>query len=582
MIRKLVQSLNNENLTIYNDTIEEFQLPIYYLENKNIIQENIKSDLELVSDAKNNSIFQNLFTNVNDFRIENSIINKWGEYYTNDINFLKDMQNLIQNYTPTETFNEELNNIDDILKDVQLDTGFLERYNYIDTENFTEMNDLPIVLQFLTLHNLAGPVLSLIIPIIMCVIPFFLIKLKGLDLSFENYVKFLIETFKYHALGKSISDFNQGTLNQKMFILLSIVFYGWNMYQNVLTCKQFYKNIFKVKQYLLNISKFLSSSIKKIEDINQYCGQSMYNFINANNKVKNIVKYYNNTISKINLDNINITTISKIGEIFHCFYKLYKIESLQNSIRYCIHLNCFTDNISQIKDNIDNKKLNFCKFSKKNHTNFKDAYYIALLNKNNVKNSYSLDKKLLITGPNAAGKTTLLKTTIINILMSQHLGLGCYKSCQLNPYKFIYSYINIPDTSDRDSLFQAEARRCKEILDNFENSSKKERHFCIFDEIYSGTNPVEAIASAYSFIKYISSNKNVDLLLTTHYIKLCKLLNNDENILNNQMIVKDNNPIYKLGNDISNIKGGIRVLEELQYNTQIISIARDILDKINE
>ena len=222
-----------------------------------------------------------------------------------------------------------------------------------------------------------------------------------------------------------------------------------------------------------------------------------------------------------------------------------------------------------------------CKFSKKNNTSFKDAYYIALINKENVKNSYILDKKLLITGPNAAGKTTLLKTTIINILLSQNLGLGCYKNCHLNPYKFIYSYINIPDTSDRDSLFQAEARRCKEILDNFENF-KKERHFCIFDEIYSGTNPVEAIASAYSFIKYISNNKNIDLLLTTHYIKLCKLFINDENILNNQMIVSENKPKYKLGENISNVKGGIRVLEELKYNSDIISLAREILEKINE
>ena len=48
------------------------------------------------------------------------------------------------------------------------------------------------------------------------------------------------------------------------------------------------------------------------------------------------------------------------------------------------------------------------------------------------------------------------------------------------------------------------------------------------------------------------------------------------------MIVSENKPKYKLGENISNVKGGIRVLEELKYNSDIISLAREILEKINE
>ena len=72
---------------------------------------------------------------------------------------------------------------------------------------------------------------------------------------------------------------------------------------------------------------------------------------------------------------------------------------------------------------------------------------------------------MIITGPNAAGKTTLLKTTTINIILSQQWGCGFYRKCSISPYSHIHCYLNIPDTSGRDSLFQAEARRCKEILD---------------------------------------------------------------------------------------------------------------------
>jgi hypothetical protein len=44
-----------------------------------------------------------------------------------------------------------------------------------------------------------------------------------------------------------------------------------------------------------------------------------------------------------------------------------------------------------------------------------------------------------------------------------------FDKLKLSPFDHIHSYLNIPDTSGRDSLFQAEARRCKEILDCIEN-----------------------------------------------------------------------------------------------------------------
>ena len=81
-----------------------------------------------------------------------------------------------------------------------------------------------------------------------------------------------------------------------------------------------------------------------------------------------------------------------------------------------------------------------------------------------IKNTYNLDKNILITGPNAAGKTTIVKTTLFNIIISQQIGYGFYDKAYLHIYDFIHSYINIPDTSGRDSLFQAEARRCENIL----------------------------------------------------------------------------------------------------------------------
>ena len=54
---------------------------------------------------------------------------------------------------------------------------------------------------------------------------------------------------------------------------------------------------------------------------------------------------------------------------------------------------------------------------------------------------------------------------MLNIIFSQQLAVGFYKKAEIVPNRFLHCYLNIPDTSSRDSLFQAEARRCKSIMD---------------------------------------------------------------------------------------------------------------------
>jgi DNA mismatch repair ATPase MutS len=198
-----------------------------------------------------------------------------------------------------------------------------------------------------------------------------------------------------------------------------------------------------------------------------------------------------------------------------------------------------------------------------------------------VANDITLDKQLIITGPNAAGKTTVIKSTLFNIIISQQLGYGFYERAEINPYDYLHCYLNIPDTSGRDSLFQAESRRCMEILRCImENPTK--RHFCIFDELYSGTNPYEAVAAAYGYIDYISKNPKVDLILTTHYIELCELLEkrNSDVITNLHMSVcaDTGSYLYKIENGISTIKGGLKVLRDLEYPSEIVECAKHIIE----
>ena len=193
-----------------------------------------------------------------------------------------------------------------------------------------------------------------------------------------------------------------------------------------------------------------------------------------------------------------------------------------------------------------------------------------------VKNTIKMKKNMIVSGPNASGKTTVLKSTLISILFSQQFGCGFYDSAKLKPYKYIHCYLNIPDTSGRDSLFQAEARRCKEIIDVVD-ANKSEPHFCVFDELYSGTNPDEAVVSAVAFMEYLIKNPNVSCMLTTHFTKVCKTLKRNDNIINYHMDAsKVGDRIrytYKLKSGVSTVKGGINVLFDMNYPREIIENA---------
>ena len=199
------------------------------------------------------------------------------------------------------------------------------------------------------------------------------------------------------------------------------------------------------------------------------------------------------------------------------------------------------------------------------------------MNQNPVTNDIDFKKNMIITGPNASGKTTILKSSLINIILSQQFGCGFYSKATIRPFAYIHCYLNIPDTSGRDSLFQAEARRCKNIIDIIQDNMDK-THFCVFDELYSGTNPEEAVMSAEAFMNYLIKCKNVNCMLTTHFFELCKSLEKNPCFENVHMktIESENskfNYTYELGKGISTVKGGIKVLTDMNYPAEIITNA---------
>ena len=592
-----------ENLNDY------FKLPIYYNNEKMNLKENIITDLELIKTIDNscNSIYT-YFCNNNNI-LSNKITEQITEYYTTDTIFLKDNQKLLKNLLlvdsntlPLEKKEEKYKKILEIWNDIKTDTGFKERYYYVDWEQFYFLNNSEHFLQFMSIYNMASPVISFFIPIIILIIPFFIIKLKGLNLNINEYLEILKTIISQTSLGKLFTEFNDVSINQKMYLLISAGFYLFSIYQNILVCIRFNHNMIKIHTYFKEIQEYLSNTINSMENYLNYSSnlQTHKEFNNILNIKKIAIIELNKKISTITEYKFsNYKKIFEIGYILKHFYEIYESNFYNDIFMYSFGFNGYIDCIKGIQTNIKEKNINFGKFIDKRKKNKIINNYYGPLNKSilykedldkdlldnkdlavkvekveKVKNNIKLSKNLIITGPNASGKTTILKSTLINIILTQQFGCGFYDSAQLKPYKFIHCYLNIPDTSGRDSLFQAEARRCKEIIDII-NDNKKNDHFCVFDELYSGTNPDDAIVSATAFMEYIVKNKNVTSILTTHFIKVCKNLNTNTNLLNCMMeSYKTENKLiytYLLKPGISEIKGGCNILHDMNYPKDILS-----------
>ena len=622
-----------------------FKLPISYLppDEKHSISNALSDDLELLvskDSTSTRSLYESLFfptENTNTTVYAKQYVYMWGETFTTNLVFLKNTQDFITRFHEDRTadpgnkkvsFADDFKSVDEFWTAMKTNrTGFKDKFGYFDVpplpiiEKIEGLNGVPTALQLLSVYNVSTPVISLMMPILVLILPFFIIKSRGIDINVDKYIEVLKTLAASHAVGKLFTEFSSVSIERKMYILMSVMFYIMQIYQNTMSCWRFYKNIYTIHDHLVMVREYLKQTAKKMESVLQCCKSLQYYsaFSGCLGAEMETVRSMCSELEVVQPFSLCLRAVSGVGYVMKQYYLFFNDANTDAMMRYTFGFNAYYDHICGISHHIANGVLNKCTFvsssssSSSAHTSMQDAYFLntAVVNGPGiVKNDIVLDKKLLITGPNAAGKTTTIKTTIFNVLLSQQFGYGVYKSANIAPYHFLHCYLNIPDTSGRDSLFQAESRRCKEILDCITANSTK-RHFGIFDELYSGTNPYEAVASAYGYIHHISGMKNVDFMLTTHYIRLCELFepsstakeeekkkrkgkkdkkNKDKNggnpnIRNLHMKTTigesgtDHVYHYKVVHGISKVRGGLKVLVDLNYPDEIIQTTKYILEK---
>lgn len=190
-----------------------------------------------------------------------------------------------------------------------------------------------------------------------------------------------------------------------------------------------------------------------------------------------------------------------------------------------------------------------------------------------VSNPADFKKSVLLTGSNASGKSTFLKTVGINSIFAQSI-CTCLAESYSSSYFAVYSSMALKDSiADNESYFVVEIKSLKRIFDRL---SGKIPCLCLIDEVLRGTNTVERI-SASSEVLYRMASGNTLCLAATHDIELTYIL---EEFMDNYHFMETltENEIkfdYKIYPGRSNTRNAIKLLKLMGYEETIVQRAQD-------
>lgn len=271
-----------------------------------------------------------------------------------------------------------------------------------------------------------------------------------------------------------------------------------------------------------------------------------------------------NSFNMMQKESSNVIDLMKFGgqiDAYLSIAKLYKKLAANPNAQYC-----FVNYVTADKPSVD----------------LVDFWHPMLDPNKVVKNSASLSgqdgmaQNMIVTGPNAGGKSTALKAITIAVVLAQTIGIVPAKQMSMTPFALINTYLNVTDTIGRESLFQAELNRAKKLINSIAELNADQFSFVILDEIFTGTNPEEGKEGSRQVINLLNKQPNNIAIIATHYHDLTDLeVKTNGHIKNYKVSVgRDNGKIkylYKLEPGISDQKIALELVGQALsgYNTAL-------------
>ncbi|HOJ64415.1 MAG TPA: endonuclease MutS2 [Spirochaetota bacterium] len=398
----------------------------------------------------------------------------------------------------------------------------------------------------------------------------------------------------------------------------------FNNLKNIFSVKnisdKFYKEVLKYFDYDGNIDSNISKELKEIRDeiilleskiklgINEFYNNAKKNDytvdnlisvrdglpcvgikVSAKNKINGIVVDYSSTgqtifvvpSKVIELNNDMIIAKEREGEEIRRILKGYteiiksNLDSLKCIAEELIEFDIF---FAKAKFGIEND-LNIPVLSKERILKIDEGRH-PLLGESAVPVTVEIGRDfniLIITGPNTGGKTVLLKTIGLFVLMNQNcIGIKARENSIF--YVFENMFVDIGDEQSIEASLSTFSGHIKNIIDIINNMN--ENSLILIDELGTGTDPVEGEALAVSIIEKISS-KNSFAVITTHFNALKMLPAKNKSLQNGAMEFDSINlmPTYRLITGIPGRSYALEISERLGLSKDIIESAKSLIDK---
>lgn len=337
------------------------------------------------------------------------------------------------------------------------------------------------------------------------------------------------------------------------------------------------ENSMQALQYFLNLQKAAGDILKKKLVVNEHYREMLQKDYTSVKKylgwatMLKPADWGNQSLEEIVLDYFRLVTHFDNILFYRCMRRL---KQNMNAVESLITTMGFLESIIAI-GSLRKALPYYCvpEFLERGELDIQDAYHPLI--EEPIANSICAEKGILVTGSNASGKSTFLKTIAINAIMAQGLHT-CAANIYRGPWCQIFSSMALRDNIYQgESYFIAEIKALKRIL---ETEDENLPVLCFVDEVLRGTNTVERIAASTQVLREFQ-RRNILCFAATHDIELTFLLEKEFENYHFQEQIQDGEVIfdYRLYKGRSNSRNAIRLLELLGYETDIVEGANEMV-----
>ncbi len=206
---------------------------------------------------------------------------------------------------------------------------------------------------------------------------------------------------------------------------------------------------------------------------------------------------------------------------------------------------------------------------KKPFLSFSGAYHLLL--KDPVPADLDTEKHVLITGSNASGKSTFLKTVALNAIFAQTIHT-CFAAKYNGSFFKVITGMSLSDNIIAgESYYITEIRSLKRIMDDESETPV----LCFVDEVLRGTNTIERIAASTASLSYLAKQNKL-VFAATHDIELTSLLKEEYSNYHFEESLDEEGDVcfdYMLKSGPSETRNAILMLKAYGYDSSIIENA---------